>query len=187
LAVLRAQPGVDAQRVFVRGTSRGGEASLLLASYFPQLVNGVIAEVPSSYIGPSWPGRDRSAWSVRGRELPYAKGLQPGAPLVSVDPSAHIAVERIRGPVVLTCGESDPIWSSCQYVDDITERLAAHRYGYPVTPLRYADAGHYVGPIPPYTSITNALLASAGGTLAATQAANVDVHAKVLALLAQSE
>jgi hypothetical protein len=38
--------------------------------------------------------------------------------------------------------------------------------------------------IQPYTPITGVLLTHAGGDLAATQAANADVHAKLLTLLA---
>jgi acetyl esterase/lipase len=49
LRVLRAQPGVDPRHVLVSGVSRGSEAALLLGAYFSQLVNGVIAGVPSSW------------------------------------------------------------------------------------------------------------------------------------------
>ena len=52
LEVLRAQPGVDPDHVLVAGDSRGGEAALLLGAHFPQLVNGVIAGVPSSVVHP---------------------------------------------------------------------------------------------------------------------------------------
>jgi hypothetical protein len=41
-----------------------------------------------------------------------------------------------------------------------------------------------VGAIQPHTPITGVLLTHAGGDLAATQAANADVHAKLLTLLA---
>jgi dienelactone hydrolase len=187
LAVLRVQPGVNPKRVFVRGTSRGGEASLLLASYFPQLVSGVVAEVPGSYVGPSAATIDRSAWKLRGRELPYARLPSGWPPTASVDPRKHIPVERIGGPVVLTCGDLDLVWPSCRNVEDMVARLAAHRFAYPVTVLRYANGGHFMGAFPPYTSITPTLLEEAGGTMSDTQAASVDVHVKVLAVLAQEE
>ena len=47
LTVLRAQPGVDTDHLLVTGASWGGEGSLLVAATYPDLVNGVIAEVPS--------------------------------------------------------------------------------------------------------------------------------------------
>jgi dienelactone hydrolase len=186
LAMLRAQPGVDPNRVFVRGTSRGGEAGLLLASFFPHLVNGVVAEVPGSYVGPSAATFDRSAWSLGGRDLPYARLPSGWPPTASVDPSKHIRVERIRGPIVLTCGDLDLVWPSCRNVEDMADRLAAHRFAYPVTVLRYAEGGHLAGVLPPNTCITDSFLADFGGTQKGTQAATVELHAKVLALLAQS-
>jgi hypothetical protein len=42
-----------------------------------------------------------------------------------------------------------------------------------------------VGVIQPYTPITDALLTKAGGDLEAEQAADLDVHTKLLALLAR--
>ena len=92
-------------------------------------------------------------------------------------------MERIRGPVLLTCGEQDRIWPSCAYVDAITVRLRAQGFAYPVTALRYRDAGHLIGGLTAYYgSLTDDALA--GGTVAATQAAQADAHAKLLAFLA---
>jgi len=51
--------------------------------------------------------------------------------------------------------------------------------------LRYPRAGHYVGAIQPYIPVTDDLLTHSGGDLAAVQAANADVHARLLALLAR--
>ncbi|HEY6747640.1 MAG TPA: acyl-CoA thioesterase/BAAT N-terminal domain-containing protein, partial [Mycobacteriales bacterium] len=50
LTLLRAQPGVDAGHLLVTGASWGGEGSLLVAATYPDLVGGVIAEVPNSYV-----------------------------------------------------------------------------------------------------------------------------------------
>lgn len=92
-------------------------------------------------------------------------------------------MERIRGPVLLTCGEQDRIWPSCAYVDAITVRRRAHGFAYPVTALRYRDAGHLIGGLTAYYgSLTDDALA--GGTVAVTQAAQADAHAKLLAFLA---
>ena len=184
LALLRAQPGVDPRRVFVMGASRGGEAALLLGAYFPRLVNGVIAQVPGSYVNPAIPVSGRSAWTLRGRDLPHAGAAKFGAPAASVDPRALIPVERIRGPILLSCGEMDVVWPSCGYVDDITGRLTARSFAHPVTALRYPDAGHLAGTIPPYTSVTDGAVARSGGTVAGIQTASVAVQTRVLALLA---
>ena len=81
LEVLRAQPGVDPDHVLVAGESRGGEAALLLGASFPELVDGVIAGVPSSVVNPA-PGPDasRPAWTLGGRPLPAVSPSEFGRP-----------------------------------------------------------------------------------------------------------
>jgi dienelactone hydrolase len=186
LEVLRAQPGVDPGHVLVAGESRGGEAALLLGASFPELVNGVIAGVPSSVVNPALgPDASRPAWTLRGRPLPAVSPSEFGQPNPPGEARAVIPVERIRGPVLVACGGQDLVWPSCGYVDAITARLRAHRFAHPVTALRYRDAGHAVGGIAAwYGSMTEDALASFGGTVAATQAAQADAHTKLLALLA---
>jgi dienelactone hydrolase len=186
LGVLRAQPGVDPDHVLVAGVSRGGEAALLLGAHFPRLVNGVIAGVPSSVVNPGErPDASKPAWTLGGRPLPAVSPSEFGRPDQTSNPRAVIPVERIRGPVLLACGEQDLRWPSCAYVDAITARLRAHRFAYPVTALRYRDAGHLVGGLTAwYGSLTGDALTSDGGTVAGTQAAQADAHAKLLALLA---
>ena len=184
LTVLRAQPGVDPAHVLVKGVSWGGEGSLLVAATYPELVHGVIAEVPNSYVdaAPFRGSGNVSSWTLHGKELPFAERRLFGAPAASVDPRAYIPLDRIRGPIMLTCGALDGVWPSCRNVDDIVARLPGRR---DLTVLRYPQGGHYVGVIQPYTPITDALLAKAGGDLEAEQAANLDVHDKLLALLAR--
>jgi hypothetical protein len=99
-------------------------------------------------------------------------------------PAAVIPVEKIGGPILLTCGGQDVIWPSCAYTDAITARLTAHHFAHPVTALRYPDAGHLAGNLIAYFSLTDAALTTLGGTLAGTQTALADGHAKLLALLA---
>ena len=186
LRVLRAQPGVDPRHVLVAGVSRGGEAALLLGAHFPQLVNGVIAGVPSSVVNPGErPDTSTPAWTQGGRPLPAVSPSEFGQPNPPGKARAVIPVERIRGPVLLACGEQDLRWPSCAYVDAITARLRAHRFAHPVTALRYRDAGHLIGGLTAYFgSLTDDALTSDGGTVAATQAAQADAHAKLLAFLA---
>ena len=181
LTILRAQPGVDTGHLLVTGASWGGEGSLLVAATYPGLVNGVIAEVPNSYVDVAPFTKKRSSWTVNGRELPFAPANQFGAPAAEVDPKTYIPVERIRGPILLACGELDLSWPSCRNVDDITDRLKG-RQG--VRVLRYRDGGHYIGVFPPYSSTTDAALTTTGGSVAGIQAANLDLHTNILALLA---
>jgi dienelactone hydrolase len=185
LGVLRDQPGVDPRHVLVAGVSRGSEAALLLGAHFPRLVNGVVAGVPSSVVNPGWPDASQPAWTLGGRPLPAVSPSDFGRPNPPGKARAVIPVERIRGQILLACGEQDLVWPSCAYVDAITARLRAHRSAAPVTALRYRDAGHLVGGLTAwYASMTDDALTRFGGTVAGTQAAQADAHAKLLALLA---
>jgi dienelactone hydrolase len=175
LTLLRAQPGVDPRHVLVQGDSRGGEAALLLGATYPDLVNGVVAGVPSSRVNPTPGGGGTPAWTLRGQPM---------------TPGEEIPVERIRGPVLTDCGGQDGTWPSCLFVDAVSARLAQHHFRYPVTALKYPEGGHYVGLFSTtYTSWTPAVLGvssngtAPGGTLPATLAGVADAHAKLLALL----
>ncbi|MFL5879831.1 MAG: acyl-CoA thioester hydrolase/BAAT C-terminal domain-containing protein, partial [Actinomycetota bacterium] len=148
---------------------------------YPDLVHGVIAEAPNSYVDTAPFSGNGSSWTLNGKDLPSATRRLFRAPAVSVDPRTWIRLGRIRGPMMLTCGGLDLEWPSCRNLDDITFRLRGRR---DPTVLRYPQAGHFVGAIQPYTPITGVLLTHAGGDLAASQAANADVHAKLLTLLA---
>jgi dienelactone hydrolase len=183
LAILRAEPGVDPQRVYVMGGSRGGEAALLLGATFPHLMSGVVAFAPGSYVNSAIPDRGESAWTLGGRDLPYVPSREFRAPTAAVDPRAVIPVERIDAPVVLTCGGLDLEWPSCSFVDDVTQRLDAHHFRHPVTVLRYPDGGHLSGDIPPGAIYTSQTVAHYGGTVAAAQRSSVDAEAKILDLL----
>ena len=120
---LRAQPQVDPGHVLTLGVSRGSEAALLLGAYYPRLVDGVIASVPSDVAICSYPDCNGPAWTLHGRPLPYT--FQFDNPHPVDDPAAVIPVERIRGPVFLDCGGADAVWVSCPYARAIMTRLAA--------------------------------------------------------------
>jgi len=141
------QPNVDSHRIYVEGTSRGSEAALLLGVHFPELVAGVIASVPGNTAVCS-PTCDGPAWTLNGQPLPYTSQFNNPAP--TDDPAAVIAVERIRGPILLVCGGSDQVWHSCSYANAIKERLTAKKSRQRPTLLSYPDAGHGVGTLVPY-------------------------------------
>ena len=56
-------------------------------------------------------------------------------------------------------------------------RLTARRFAYPVTALRYPDAGHLAGSLTVYLhSVTDDALTTSGGT----QAAQADAHVRLI-------
>jgi dienelactone hydrolase len=183
LAVLRARPGVDPRHVYVLGGSRGGEAALLLGTTYPELVDGVVATVPAATVNSAYPIDGHSAWTRRGREVPFTDQFGVSAEVVT-NRAAVIPVERIRGPVLLTCGGLDRVWPSCPNVDDVTGRLAAAHFRYPVTVRKYDDAGHFATAFAPYPNFAASALAATGGTVAGTQTSIADFHTVLLAFLA---
>jgi dienelactone hydrolase len=182
LALLRRQPGVDPKHVLVFGVSRGSEAALLLGSHFPNLVNGVIAGVPSSVVNRGYPDVTRFAWTLGGKPLPAASFADFSNP-TPANSRSIIAVERIRGPILTVCGVQDEEWVSCTYQQALTDRLTSHHFAYPVTALQYSDAGHEVGGMEAIYSVA-ADAYTLGGSWAGNQTALADAHAKLLKFLA---
>ena len=145
---LDRQPGVDPKQVTVIGTSRGGEAALLLGVHYPALVHGVVSLVGSDYvvcgiarlgatgcIGPSW--------TIDGKPLPY---IGTGVP----NPAARIPVARIHGPVLLSCADEDQVWGSCGYASEAEHELNAAHFPYRHPLYAYANTGHFGAQIGPY-------------------------------------
>ena len=68
-----------AKKVVLVGNSRGGEGALLFASQFPDLVDGLIAIVPSCYAHGSFPYPNRPAWLMDGLPIkPFLGGFSQG-------------------------------------------------------------------------------------------------------------
>jgi dienelactone hydrolase len=159
LAWLAKQPGVDPRQLFVSGVSRGSEAALLLAAYFPDIVRGVIASVPAN-VALCSPGCDGPAWTLKGAPVPYTHQINNPAP--SDEPDAVIPVEHITGAIFLDCGGADLIWRSCPYAQAIISRLKAfHPAGTHILDA-YPNAGHGVGTLTPFEPGTDPVEAASG-------------------------
>jgi dienelactone hydrolase len=146
---LDRQPGVAQGHVFVLGISRGSEAAQLLGVHFPDLVNGVVASVPSDYANGCSAARPihcaGGAWTLAGRPVPYALAAYPG---VAEFAHARILDERIRGPIFFVCGDDDFAWPSCQYARDAMRHLKGRPYADEL--VEEATASHAVGGLVPY-------------------------------------
>ncbi len=159
LSYLGGQDRVDPARLGILGSSKGGEAALLVASRHPEL-RAVVAMVPSSVV---WQGMDLqqpwrngsigSTWSAGGAQLPYLPyGQFRGGDLVTMyeggladlpeHQDAIIPVERIGAPTLLWCGEQDTLWPGCEMSRQVQERARSHG-GPEVTVLAFSDAGHF--------------------------------------------
>jgi dienelactone hydrolase len=166
--LLRRDPAADPARIVTLGYSYGGEASLLVASAFPNLVQGAIALVPSAEVTSGLPelGGAAAAWTLRGKAVP----------------ERPIPVERISGPILVQGAASDSVWDSAGAVTQIERRLRAHHFRYAHVGVVYPGAGHFSGTAMPYMpGPTNQ--SSGGGSRRADAAAQADIWRRVLSLL----
>ena len=184
---LARQPGLNPKKVVVMGTSRGGEAALLIASTYPKLVHGAIGLVPSAYVNGGFSRSegvavDAPAWTLHGKAVPYLQQK-------SVAPAkAAIPVERISGPVFVVGAGDDQLWPSAIYVDDIASRM--HDHGrHDVVALTYPHAGHAGFGLPtlPTPTVVQSPYGAVylGGTPAADARARADSSPKLLRFLAK--
>jgi dienelactone hydrolase len=206
LDTLRARPDVDPARIGLIGTSKGGEGVLLIASNYPE-VKVVVAGVPSNVV---WQGINTKdygdtsgSWTHNGKPVPflaydtsvpfdptnfmksihdiYARSLTT----IASHPDAVIAVERINGPIMLVCGQSDAMWPSCPMSQAVVARLKAKGFRQDVQLLAYPNAGHAAfGPPVPADSPRTAEFPMYGGDIPGNLAARADGWDKATAFLA---
>lgn len=130
LGWLRDRPETSGEAPMLWGASRGGEAALLVASYFPELVSGTVAASPADVVVCSFPPSKHSAWTLDGRELPCTRRRNLGR--------EPIPVEQITTPVLLICGERDRVWAACTMSRRVASRLVV-----PHQLLVYPESGHF--------------------------------------------
>ena len=196
---LRAQPGVDPDRIAVYGISKGGELALLVATRHPEL-KAVVAGDPSSVV---WQGINlkdftpHSSWDENGQPVPYAPydftggftsiyNLYAGG-LKHMDAHADaiIPVEKINGPVLLISGQADTLWPSAEMANQVIARLDAHGFKPLHVHLSYPDAGH-AAPVPPSDDPRTNAIEAFGGTHEGNAKARADMWKEVLAFLDRS-
>ncbi len=167
------QPGVDKSGVAVMGVSKGGEAALLLASYFPEKVKAVIGIVPSSNIfqgleefKPS--NKEVSSWSYKGKDIPYAPlvkndNLKRALELwekeqkiewtevyrdaikePEIDKKSAIMLEKAKCPIFLLSGKQDLCWASFDMCEKLVKRLNEYNYGFHFEHVTFENADHDV-------------------------------------------
>ena len=179
---LARQPGVDPTRMAVIGISRGSEAAQLLGVYYPSLVHGVVAEVPSNVAICSYPDCGGPAWTLAGHALPFTSEFDNPRP--TDDPAAVIPDQRIQGPVFLDCAEADQIWTSCPYARAILRLLDAHHDQWVHVLYANPGAGHFIGTLVPYEPYAPATTKAASPSYAQDQQALALVWPHLLSFLA---
>jgi len=176
--------------VALRGWSRGGEAALTLASLSAN-VNAVLAYAPRCYVGREQDKQNNfddptaaPAWLWRGQPVvgeTLRPEMRPDLKQQSFEDWFGIAVERIRGPIMIVCGEADTGIAGTTAMRSAT--YAMHRLDLLHSPIRrtllqYGDAGHDIAVPPPYHGT-----AEGGGTIAGNTAAVADSWPRTVTFL----
>lgn len=154
-------------KIAILGGSKGGEASLLLSSTFPEFISATAAIVPAHMVVATLDqeGALVSSWTHNGEPFPSA-GERPARlsgsenetplqepintanmmlPLFNSDDlavTAGIAVEKIKSPILIITGTDDQMWPSPIAAKKILSRLSHHDFSQPVTNLQFGGAGH---------------------------------------------
>jgi dipeptidyl aminopeptidase/acylaminoacyl peptidase len=138
---------VDKKRIAIIGGSRGGDLSLLLASYF-QDIKCVVALVPSHAV---FPGNtmhlSTSSWTYQKKELPFIPVNQEAVPFLMqrdlrstfeamlkdsvAEKQALIKVEAIKAPILLISATKDEIAPTTPMCQKIMARLKESDFKYP--------------------------------------------------------
>jgi dienelactone hydrolase len=168
---LQARPEVKPGGVALLGVSRGGEGALLAASLLEQ-VNAVVSISGGGVVfeglhadprngdpqAPfTWQGRDvpflersdspafmaRAIWcGIRHKPLSTLSTYSDAMRNRAAVERAAIAVEKIKGPVLMVSGRRDQVWPSSELSRMVVRRLEEHGHPYPYEHLDYEGSGH---------------------------------------------
>jgi dienelactone hydrolase len=155
--------------VVLYGASRGAEAILLLASYFPRLAAAVIASSPTAVINGAVSVVAGPAWTFGG---------QPLAPV------GNIPVTRLRVPLLMGDGGQDAAWDAAAAASTIMAELRGSPGHARATNLYYPGAGHYYFGFPPYFPVfTSSEVAALGGSAQADALATEQFWTRMITFL----
>jgi pimeloyl-ACP methyl ester carboxylesterase len=177
------QPGVDPRNITMVGGSRGSEAALLMGVDYPGLVRNVVAASPSSFVNTGLPDTSRAAWTWHGRPVPHASVNDFGT-VTPGEPASAIPVQRIRGRVLVLCGQDDLLWPSCPSSDRIAEEVGSR-----AVKVEEPEAGHLIDfplpnlPLAPGAETNDLGTVSEGGSVQADAVGRLDAWPRLLAFL----
>jgi pimeloyl-ACP methyl ester carboxylesterase len=144
-------------RIAIVGGSRGGDLALLLASYYRD-ISCVVAIVPSHVVFPGHTMHfSTSCWTKDGKALPFVPVNEASVPYLvkgdlrktfeamlqdsTAERMAAIAVEQVKGPLLLLSATQDEITPSTPSCEAIMARLKKKDFPYEAKHLAI-EGGH---------------------------------------------
>lgn len=161
----KSRPEIQGKKLVLEGMSRGSDLALLLASMFPDKIDGVItmATSPVTWNGTGFhPELKRwvSCWTYEGKEIPFMELIWPfdisgkwidyrkwytesyAKQPVEIKEKATIKVENIKGPILLFSGEEDRMMPAKEWGELIITRLRENNFEYNYQHYYYSDVNH---------------------------------------------
>lgn len=163
--------------VALYGISKGGELALLASSLIPDIgctialspLDHVMFGITNGTSGPRKSCSSASSWTWHGSPVaPFVPGFTLHKAsvvrrlvterqfdlcwayeraLASAPAGSRIAVENIKGPVLLISPTEDRMWPSCSACKAMEDRLREQRHPFPVKRLEYRYASHIMVPM----------------------------------------
>lgn len=152
------------EKIVILGSSRGSEAAMLAARYFPDVFQGCVALVPGNVVTAGWTAEAPDAiapWTAKGRDLPWGGQHQLHVPPPHGDEAyactplyraifedqaaiehAGIAVKNIVAPMMFVGADDDQMWPS----GFAARALAQTRKRSDDVCLILDEAGHFLTP-----------------------------------------
>jgi dienelactone hydrolase len=156
LTWVKRQPKLAGRPVVLLGSSRGAEAALLVAGFYPTDLSAVVLGSPTDEVNRQFGGyANGSTWTIPGQGIPVGEKIPLG---------------RVTMPVLIGAGGKDEIWNSSLSASYIMAHLPKVKPGSSASVhvnLTYHGAGHeFVAP--PYVPYD---VAGRGGTEESNQLA----------------
>ncbi|MGX4607818.1 acyl-CoA thioester hydrolase/BAAT C-terminal domain-containing protein [Priestia sp. JNUCC 25] len=173
-AWIKENPITYDDKIYIHGTSKGGELALLLASKY-NIISKVAVSAPHVYcfqaLNGLMSGANVSSWSYKGKSLPFIpvdndifyehqrQCLEMNIPFgftttykKSVErekrkEEARIKIENAHADLLLIAGQKDNVWNTYEACLEIMDNLKKNNYKYNYTLLDYEELGHSL-PIP---------------------------------------
>jgi dienelactone hydrolase len=171
---LKKHPQVDENNISMMGISKGGELSLVFASYFSHQLTSIISYVPSSHIfeGIAMDGHPKkSSWTYKSEALDFVKFPKDSVFSMTMNPldikkihdealmkgshqeleNAQVKIENIDCPILLISGDKDTTWSSAKMCTHLMTILEENNNPYQTKHVNFKNMGHtfFLPNIPP--------------------------------------